>query len=268
MRRVGLIGYGAIGRAIAASLRQTDKAGFDLVALLTRSAPAINAAGNLPGTRITDALDDFLAASPEVVIEAAGHDSVSLYGEAVLRAGCEFHILSTGVFADDDFTRRLVAAARTGSTRIVIPSGALAGFDGLRALRAGGLDKVTYTSIKPPVAWLGTPAAADHDLTDLAEPRTIFEGSAREAAVRFPRNANLAATVALAGLGFEATRVRLVADPHCSGNTGRVVAEGPHGRIEAIVSGSSEPDNPKTSAITAYSVIAALRNTDDIVRFL
>ncbi|WP_210247620.1 aspartate dehydrogenase [Salinarimonas soli] len=139
-----------------------------------------------------------------------------------------------------------------------MPAGAIAGLDGLGTLKAAGLHAVTYTSTKPPLAWRGTPAERTVDLEALTERVVFFEGSAREAALQFPKNANLAATVALAGLGFERTRVRLVADPESRGNTGEVRAESEIGTLEVTMAGLAST-NPKTSASVAYNLLHAIR---------
>src|SRR5207302_8717766 len=113
-----------------------------------------------------------------------------------------------GALADDDLAASM-QAARAKNARIWIPSGAIAGIDGLLAARTAGLREATYTSIKAPAAWKGTPGEAQ---ADAAKRVTLFEGSARQAAKDYPQNANVAATVAFAGLGLDRTRVTLVSD--------------------------------------------------------
>ena len=126
-------------------------------------------------------------------------------------AAADLMVISTGALADDAVRARLRAAADASGHRMLLPSGAIAGLDGLGALRIGGLTRVTYTSTKPPAAWRGTPAAEEHDLDNLQERRVIFSGAAADAARLYPKNANLAATVALAGLGLHQTQIKLVA---------------------------------------------------------
>ena len=114
-----------------------------------------------------------------------------------------------------------------------------------------------YTSTKPPEAWRGTPAEQAHDLAALAGPTVLFSGAAAEAARLYPKNANLAATVAIAGgLGMQRTHVTLVADPACAGkgNTGRIEASGAHGTLSVECCNAAAPDNPKTSATTGLSL--------------
>ena len=129
----------------------------------------------------------------------------------------------------------------------------------MAAARIGGLDKVTYTSRKPPGAWKGTPAEDVCDLDALTEEATLYQGSADEAATRYPQNANVAATIALAGAGFAKTEVRLVADPAAGGNIHQVHAEGAFGAVDIEIRGKPLPDNPKTSTLAAHSVVAEIR---------
>jgi aspartate dehydrogenase len=135
----------------------------------------------------------------------------------------------------------------------------MAGLDGLGALKRAGLTDVVYTSTKPPRAWLGTPAEEAVDLLSLTQAHVFFEGTAREAALAYPKNANIAATIALAGLGFDATRVRLVADPAAAGNSGQLDADSVVGRLQVRMGGAASA-NPKTSASTAFSLLKLIQD--------
>ena len=125
-----------------------------------------------------------------------------------------------------------------------------------------GLDKVELRSSKPPCAWAGTPAEDVHDLKSINVSTVIFEGNARDAARLFPKNANVAATAALAGVGFERTQVVLVADPDTRLNSHRLEAEGGFGRMVLDIQANPSPDNPKSSLMAALSVMRLLEHQD------
>jgi aspartate dehydrogenase len=260
IKTVGLIGFGGIGGSIIEAWRKAPPAGYRLVALLVRPRQLADARTALPDALVTDDLAVFLGAKPDIVIEAAGQPAVRDCAEAALHAGCEIFVISTGALADDGFRVSLLTAAQAGGGRIVIPVGATTGLDGLLAMRQDGLFSVTYTSTKPPLAWMGTPAEKAFDLAAIREPTVIFRGSARAAALNYPKNANLAATVAMASLGLDETVVQLVADPAATGNTGRIEAQSESSHLTVIVAGRSSASNPKTSAITGMSVLSALAN--------
>lgn len=265
-----MIGFGAIGAAIvdlwARMLSERDR----LAAVLVRSRQTEFASQRIGGrTLVTADVGAFLDCDLDVVIEAAGHSAIFEHGEQILAGGCELYVLSTGALADAGLRERLKAAAAAGrgAGRIVIPAGALAGFDGLLSMRAGGLLSVKYTSAKPVHAWRNTPAEGSFRLDELKGPQVIFSGTAEQAAVEFPRNANLAAAVALAGIGFEKTRVELVADPALTENIGRIQAVSVVGKLDLTLTSVAFSENPKTSQITAMSAIAALHNRTDPIGF-
>jgi aspartate dehydrogenase len=250
-RRVALIGLGAIGKAVVERLPP----GWVVSGVLVRSAAA--GAPELTAPVVTTA-EELLATRPEVVLECASQEALAAFGEAVLAAGVDLVAVSTGALGDDALRARLVGAAARGGSRLVVAAGAIGGLDALGALRLGGLSHVAYTSIKPPHAWLGTPAEDVVDLLALSERTTIFTGSARAAALRFPKNANLAITVALASGALEDTVVTLVADPAATGNIGLVEAEGAFGRLSLDLTGPANADSPRTSAVTALSLVLEL----------
>ena len=267
--RVGLIGFGAIGRSVVDAWSTTPVRGHTLAALLVRAHQRDEALRVAPpGVAVCTEIADFLAADLQLAVEVAGHGAVISHGERILAAGLDLALISVGSLADDGFRQRLEQAAVQGGGRVLLPIGAIAGLDGLLALRRAGLSSVTYTSTKPPASWKDTPADGPFDLEALTERTVIFSGTAADAARLYPKNANLAAVVALAGLGLQATRVQLVADPSATGNSGLIEAEGPSSSLTVRVAGASAASNPKTSQITGMSVLAALENRGSAVAFI
>lgn len=269
MQTLGLIGFGGIGRDLVACLTTAPLDGYRLAALMVRPYQLDEArAAVAPQTLVTADIAAFLAAKPDIVIEAAGQPAMRAHAVDVLGHGCDLFAISTGALADDGFRAQCIATAEASGARLLIPVGATAGLDGLLAMRQDGLQSVTYTSTKPPRAWKGTPAETACDLDAITQATVVFDGSAAEAALNFPKNANLAATVALAGLGLTQTRVRLVADPAATGNTGRIEAQSENSQLTVIVAGRSSAANPKTSAITGRSILSALANRRAIPGFV
>lgn len=259
MSAIGLIGYGGIAQDVVAALRDLQAEGT-IVGALARPGRADKARATLAGLDIVERLEDLLARKPSIVAELAGQRAVAEYGETVLRRGIDFLVISIGALAAPTLLQKLKAAAIDGKARVLLPAGAIGGVDAIAAMRIGGLTKVRYRSVKPPVAWRGSPAEQVADLDKLTKRTVLYKGSAGEAALRFPQNANVAATVALAGLGFDATEVELVADPDAAGNVHEIEVEGTAGNFSIRLQGKPSRTNPKTSALTAFSVARALIN--------
>jgi len=252
--RVALIGLGAIGRLLCEVLAESPgQAG--VVGALVRTGSCAGDAAGLPPSWTT--LDALLASAPDVVVECAGAAALDAVAEPLLRAGHELLVASVGALADAQRHARLLAAARQGGGRLLLTSGAIGGLDVLAAARRGGLQCVRLRSSKPPAAWRGTAAADRVDLETLQVPTPIFSGSARAAATLFPKNANVAAAIALATLGLDATQVELVVDPGLQSNVHEVEAEGGTGRITMRFEARASA-NPSTSRITAYALADAL----------
>jgi aspartate dehydrogenase len=252
---VVVIGFGAITEEIIRCLEARGEMGCLLGVLdLPDRLPdlAAKAAGRFP---VTGSIDELLALGPDLVIEAAGHGAVQQFGCEVLSRGKDLLLASTGILADPEFTGRLVRAAALG-TELWIASGAVAGIDGLLGARTAGLRSVTYTSVKGPHAWKGT--AGEHLIDASAKERHVFfRGTAREAACQYPQNANVGATIALAGLGLDRTRVHLACDPAVAGPLGIIEASGDFGSFLFEILALASPMNPKTSALTGHSIVSA-----------
>ncbi len=194
----------------------------------------------------------------DVVVEAAGHAALRENGVAVRESGTDLLVVSIGALADEDLEAELRGA---GGGHLFLSTGAIGGLDILRAaMLLGPLEEVFITSTKPAVAlsrpWMD--AAMRDALASGSEPVEVFSGTAREACGRFPESANVTATLALATVGFDRVRVRIVGDPAVTGVRHTVGAAGGAGRYELSFENAASPGNPRTSAVTAYSVLRAL----------
>lgn len=253
-----VIGYGKIATYLATALR--DDAAVNVRWVITRPGRE-NRARDLFGPNVTPLHTvDALRGRPDVALECAGHAALAEHGPALLRRGVDLGVLSAGALADTGLAGTLDSATREGNAQAHILAGAIGGMDALLAAREGGLEDVTYEGIKPPDAWRDSAAEQVCDLDALATATTFFQGAAREAARDYPKNANVAATVALCGIGLDATRVQLTADPDAPGNLHRIVARGAFGELEFTVRGRALPDHPRTSALTAMSAVQFLRS--------
>lgn len=258
--RVALIGCGAIAGELVRCLDALGEADRIAGALATTTGLAAARARTANRFPVTDSIDELLALGPGLLIECAGQAALKAHAPRLLGAGLHCIAAATGAFADAAFVARLGPGAQgAAGARLWIPSGAIAGVDGLLAARTAGMDAVTYTSGKPPQAWDGTPAEARLQGDARTRRVEIFAGSAREAARDYPQNANVGATIALASLGLDRTRVKLVSDPALAGPLGTIDASGAFGVFHFDILAYASPSNPKTSAITAHSLVLALR---------
>jgi aspartate dehydrogenase len=263
--RIAMIGCGAIGTAVLKSLRQSS---------IARVTDVIVRAGSMEGERerIRSFAPDAHVSSSipfeavDLILEVAGHSAVETHVLPALRAGVPAIIVSVGSLSSNDLAIRLEEAAQAGNTQIELIAGAIGALDALSAASIGGLGDVRYTARKPPSAWLGTPAELVCDLQTLQQRHVIFDGSARDAASRYPKNANVAAAISLAGVGLDRTRVELIADPEAPGNVHHLHARGEFGTLDLMMQNNPLADNPKTSALTVFSAVRAiLRRTQSIV---
>jgi aspartate dehydrogenase len=195
-----------------------------------------------------------------LVIEAAGPAVVRQYAAGWLARGADVMVLSAGALIDPVFARELRAVARAHGRRILVPSGAVAGIDGIRAGALGGLTSLRLRTTKPPRGLAGAPHVVANaiDLDALTAPATIFEGNVADAVRGFPSNVNVAAVLSLAGAGVD-VRVSVVADPASTTNTHEIEATGDFGTFTVRLDNLPSPANPKTSALAPLSALAMLR---------
>jgi aspartate dehydrogenase len=252
---ITLIGFGAIGRAVYQ--RVTAQSGLRISHVVVRAAQLGAVEAQLGGATLACVA---VPAEAQLVLECAGHGAITEHVLPALGQGVECAVLSIGALCQPGLAEQLAAAAHQGGTQLHLLGGAIGGIDALAAAKLGGLTQVSYTGRKPVSGWRGTPAEQLVDLNGLTEAAVILEGSAREAARLYPKNANVAATVALAGLGLDQTRVRLIADPQVTTNVHEIDAVGDFGELHLVLRGKPLAENPKTSALTVLCALRFLHN--------
>jgi aspartate dehydrogenase len=268
LNSLGVIGSGAIATPMLEALAKNVAQPIERLTILTlpQVADAARAlAANVGGriamhTEVVTDGDAFLARSHDLVVECAGHAAVKAYGTQVLGKGIDLLVVSIGALTDDALREGLAAAAKRSGARMVLCSGAIGGIDLLSAARLAGIERITYSSRKPPKAWKGTPAERLIDLDKVTTETVFYEGSARAAARDYPQNANSAATIAIASVGLDKTMVRLIADPTAPGNVHEFKLSSACADMDVRIVGKPSPDNPKTSMSTAYTVAREILN--------
>ena len=269
--KVALIGCGTIGTMIAKAI-DAGGAGevelawlFDirfesceLLAKKLRSKP-----------RLAKSVEEILAdKSIDLVVEAASQAAVAQYALDVLRSKKELMIMSVGALGDEKLLDSIKKEAERVGKKVHVPSGAISGIDGIKAAKIAGIEEVTLTTRKPAKTLASSAYVREYgiDLTKIKKPTVIFEGPAREAVKAFPESVNVAATLSLAGVGFNKTKVRVVADPSLDRNVHEIHVKGKAGEFITEAKNMPSPDNPRTSYLAALSAIRTLRNLTETIQ--
>jgi aspartate dehydrogenase len=256
MKTVAIGGLGAIGLKLARAL-DAGVDGLRLIAVAARDQAKAEA--NLGGFRAAPRIVPLAElAEADIVVEAAPAAVFEQIAAPAIEAGRVFVPASVGALLP---RMHLARRARQTGARIVVPTGALLGLDAVRAAAEGPVESVTIESRKPPRGLEGAPYLVKHGITvsGLTEPKLVFAGNAFDAAAGFPANVNVAAALALAGIGPIRTRVEIWADPGVTRNTHTIRVEAEAARFSMTIENVPERANPRTGQITALSMLACLR---------
>jgi aspartate dehydrogenase len=256
--RVAVGGFGAIGKVVAEALDRGIE-GLSLAAVSARDQGRAEAAlagfaqpaPVLPLARLSEIAD--------IVVECAPAAYLRDLAEPALTRGRTLVVLSCGALLDNF---DLAELARRHGGRILVPTGALIGLDAVQAAAlGGGISRVQMITRKPPGGLEGAPYLVEHQIgvSGLGAAKLVFSGSARDAARGFPANVNVAAALALAGIGADRTMIDIWADPAVDRNIHRIEVEADAARFSMQIENVPSLENPRTGRLTPLSVIALLR---------
>lgn len=241
MRRVGIIGCGAIGTVISRAIERRIVECDELVLYdyNIEKAEKLKKSLHFPVTVVKN-LGEMIKLEPAVIVEAASQQAVKEYINKILAEDIELIVMSVGALLD----------LNVKSKKIHIPSGAIGGVDAISSATLAGIDGVILTTRK-------NPRALD---MDNREEKLVYEGTAEEAVRLFPREMNVAATLALTAQP-EKVKVKIISDPKVDRNVHEIKIRWKHGDMLLKFSNDPHPENPKTSALAAWSAIKLLRET-------
>ena len=257
-KKIGIAGCGTIGQKVASELDQGKVPSVTLAAMTSRNLDRVKAFVYTLANPVPVLPLDELVQLVDMVVEAATGQALNDIATETLKAGKDLMALSGGALLD---RQDLCDLASANGATIYVPSGAIAGLDGVVSASAGRIDSVTMTTRKPPAGLKGAPGVAnlDFDLDTLTEPRVVFEGPTAEACKLFPANVNVSAALSMAGIGSKKTTIRIYADPTVTKNTHEIVVEGEFGRLAIKIENTPSPTNPRTGVLSALSAIASLK---------
>jgi aspartate dehydrogenase len=261
---VAIAGLGGIGLPVARWLA-AGQPGYELVAVSARNVARASERLARIGSAVPVLPLEELGHNADIVIECVPAAVFDVVVRPAIAAGRTLLMLSVGALLD---RIELVEEARRTGARIIVPSGALLGLDAVRAAAQGKIASVKMVTRKPPKSLVGAPYLVEHGISveGLSAPLRVFAGNAREGARGFPANVNVAAALALAGVGPERTALEIWADPALERNTHRIEVEGDAARFAMSIESIPSEENPRTGKLTALSVIACLRGLVEPLR--
>lgn len=250
--KVGVAGVGAIGRAVCSALQSvTGIEGFALHQISDVKA--------VDEFSVQNVAFDTLARDCDLIVECLPATQVPALCEAAFLHGKPIVLISSAALL---LYPEIIKRQKGSGGRIYVPTGALAGMDGVKAMREMGIERALIASTKPPRGFEGAPFVVENRINvDAIDSKTlIFSGNALAASRAFPANVNVAATLSLAGIGAEKTEVEVWADPDAKGNAHAITVTTAYSTLNVRIENMPDPANPKSSVLAAQSIVSCLRD--------
>ena len=255
--KLAIIGSGALASIIGEVVTKDLSDQFEILGVLSGRIENALKLSNKLGSRAYKTLDEMIDDKPDYIIEAASPDVLSNIGVKILGHGINLIPLSVGAFADEVFYKEMEKTALENNSRVHVPSGAVGGFDVLHGSMLMEDVEVSITTEKSPKSLNGAPFLGGRQLSE-DHVEEVFKGSAVEAIKLFPKNVNVAVATALATTGVDNTKVVIRSIPGVRSNKHEIKLKGETIKVNIVIEANPSEDNPKSSQLAAYSVIALL----------
>ena len=262
-KKIGIAGCGTIGTFLAKRVDSNLQSLAKISALCdTDKEKAVKLSGLLSSKPAVVSFSELVDKS-DIVIEAASSEVSFLFAQQALKKRKDIMVMSIGGILERSY--ELFDLARKKKSRIILPSGAICGLDGIKSAKIGNISKVSLTTRKPPQGLRGAPYITVNkiDLDSITGETLIFKGSAQEAVLAFPKNINVSALLSIVGIGAKKTQVKIITSPEYMVNAHEIEIEGDFGRLVSITENVACADNPKTSFLACLSAFSTLSQALD-----
>jgi aspartate dehydrogenase len=257
--KIGVLGCGTIGSYLISKISQNYSA-FARVEYICDHHEALvkNLKKEYKNTFASVTFLELLKKS-DLIIEAASPITVMDLMNQPEALNKDFLLMSVGgLILKPQLTMKFLKKFKG---RLYLPSGAIAGIDGLLAATEAGLKSVTLKTSKPPAGLREADYFKTNHFPRLTKTNEVcvFKGTAAQAIKHFPQNVNVAALLSVAGKGSQQTQVEIWTSNKYKLNTHEVLIEAKSGKMSFKIENTPSQHNPKTSALAFYSADAALR---------
>ncbi len=263
--KIGIIGCGAIGSNLAVILKDQYADRVVLAAFCDLEETRARALRQRVKSGVATTLAGAIAKSDLVVEAASGQVSYDIASRALAK-GKDVLVMSIGGILGRE--KKLFQIASRQKARLLFPSGAIAGIDGIKAMSVAGIRSVVLKTSKPPRGLAGASYVVENHiaLDGLTAPKRIFEGVATDAVKSFPQNINVVALLSLATAGQPVPRVEIWADPGIRRNIHEISVIGEAGDLLIRCENLPSPENPKTSYLAILSAARVIADVCQAVR--
>lgn len=254
---IGIIGGGSIATFLLNKINKENMPDLHITSIFVRDKKKCAQLRDDYDVVLFDDLNKFLHSNIDIVVEAANIEAVHTLIPSILKEK-DLVMISIGALADEEFLKEVYERATIYNRSIYLPSGAIGGLDLLQSAQAlGEITDVTLTTRK---------AAASLLDEEVHEETVVFDGVAKDAIAKFPKNINVSIVLSLAGIGVNHTKVKIIADPFIHNNMHTVLIKGAFGSATYTIENNPMVENPNSSYLAALSILSTLKKLSNRIK--